>query len=59
MIKISLVHSVAFVWIGKFVAPSENWRHIARKLYEYELMMVHYILLMKIKNMKFMKESMC
>ena len=40
MIKISLVHSVAFVWIGKFVAPSENWRHIARKLYEYELMIV-------------------
>ena len=40
MIKISLVHSVSFVWLGKFVAPSSQWIHTARKLHEYELMVV-------------------
>lgn len=40
MIKISLVHAVCFVWLGKFTAPTDNWRHVARRLYEYELMVV-------------------
>lgn len=40
MIKISLVHSVSFVWLGKFVSPSAQWIHTSRKLYEYELMIV-------------------
>lgn len=40
MIKINLIHAVAFVWLGKFEAPDENWIHVSRRLWEYELMVV-------------------
>lgn len=40
MIKISLVHSVSFVWLGKFAAQNDNWRHQSRRLNEYELIFV-------------------
>lgn len=40
MIKISLVHAVCFVWLGKFVTTSKNWQHVSRKLFEYELIVV-------------------
>lgn len=40
MIKVSLVHAVAFVWLGKFMAPSDKWKHVSRQLHEYELFIV-------------------
>lgn len=33
-------HPLIFNWAGEFKAPSSNWRHLARTLYDYELMFV-------------------
>ena len=40
MIKINLIHAVAFGWMGKFQSPSPDWVHTTRKLLDYELIVV-------------------
>ena len=40
MIRINLIHAVAFGWMGKFESPSPDWKHMSRKLWDYELVVV-------------------
>ncbi len=40
MLHFDLSSPVEMLWFGEFVSPEKGWRHLTRRLYEYELMIV-------------------
>lgn len=40
MLHFNLERPVEMLWFGEFISPEENWVHLTRRLFEYELMIV-------------------
>ena len=40
MLHFNLEAPVQMLWFGEFVSPERGWRHLTRRLYEYEMMIV-------------------
>lgn len=40
MLHFDLERPVKMLWFGEFLSPARGWKHLTRRLYEYELMIV-------------------
>lgn len=40
MLHFCLQEPVELLWFGEFISPAKNWRHLTRRLFEYEMMAV-------------------
>ncbi len=40
MLRFDLTRPVQLLWFGEFVSPEKNWKHLTRRLFEYELFAV-------------------
>ena len=40
MLHFDLQTPVEMLWFGEFISPERGWKHLTRRLYEYELMLV-------------------
>ncbi len=40
MLHFNLEAPVEMLWFGEFISPEKDWKHLTRRLYEYELMVV-------------------
>ena len=40
MIHLDLTRPVQLLWFGEFISPERGWKHLTRRLFEYELFAV-------------------
>ena len=40
MLHFCLEHPVDMLWFGEFISPQKDWKHLTRRLFEYEMMIV-------------------
>ena len=40
MLHFNLEEPVRLLWFGEFISPEKGWRHLTRRLFEYEMMVV-------------------
>lgn len=40
MLHFNLDAPIRFLWFGEFISPEAGWKHLTRRLYEYEMMIV-------------------